>query len=159
MNYEHQLRDHYLTVKARIARTEPPRKIIRQKPKPPPAKETDTEPEEDLSNLRERVHTLSIRQVIGLCARKHGLTYADILGHNRTQRYVAARQEAAWLLYQKDTMSKSVIAKHMNRQDHTSIVHLLRKYEDTYGLGENDKSAYEFYRPERTRAYAQKTSA
>lgn len=159
MNYEHQLRDHYLTVKARIARTEPSKKIIRQTPKTPPAKEIDTEPEEDLSNLRERVRTLSIRQVIGLCAKKHGLTYEDILGHNRTKKYVAARQEATWLLYQKGTMSKSVIAKHMNRRDHTSIVHLLRKYEDECGLRENDKSAYEFYRPERTRAYAQKASA
>lgn len=159
MNYEHQLRDHYLTVKARITQEKTHRKPIKIKRKLPVVEAPAAEPEEGLSNLRERVHTLSIRQVIGLCARKHGLTYADILGHNRTQRYVAARQEAAWLLYQKDTMSKSVIAKHMNRQDHTSIVHLLRKYEDTYGLGENDKSAYEFYRPERTRAYAQKASA
>lgn len=155
MDYEHQLRDHYLNIKARISQDknrQKPRKIVYRPP-------VVVEPEEDLSNLRERVHTLSIRQVISLCAKKHGLTAADILGHTRTKKYIEARQEATWLLYQKDTMSKSLIARHMNRKDHTSVVHLLRRYEDTHGLGENDKSAYEFFRPERTRAYAQKTSA
>ncbi len=155
MDYEHQLRDHYLNIKARISQDknrQKPRKIVYRPP-------VVVEPEEDLSNLRERVHTLSIRQVIHLCAKKHGLTADDILGHTRTKKYIAARQEATWLLYQKDTMSKSLIARHMNRKDHTSVVHLLRRYEDTYGLGENDKSAYEFFRPERTRAYAQKASA
>ena len=155
MDYEHQLRDHYLNIKARISQDktrQKPRKIVYRPP-------VVVEPEKDLSNLRERVHTLSIRQVISLCAKKHGLTAADILGHTRTKKYIEARQEATWLLYQKDTMSKSLIARHMNRKDHTSVVHLLRRYEDTHGLGENDKSAYEFFRPERTRAYAQKTSA
>lgn len=155
MDYEHQLRDHYLNIKARISQDktrQKPRKIVYRPP-------VVVEPKEDLSNLRERVHTLSIRQVIHLCAKKHGLTAADILGHTRTKKYIEARQEATWLLYQKDTMSKSLIARHMNRKDHTSVVHLLRRYEDTYGLGENDKSAYEFFRPERTRAYAQKASA
>jgi len=155
VDYEHQLRDHYLNIKARISQDktrQKPRNIVYRPP-------VVVEPEEDLSNLRERVHTLSIRQVIHLCAKKHGLTTADILGHTRTKKYIEARQEATWLLYQKDTMSKSLIARHMNRRDHTSVVHLLRRYEDTHGLGENDKSAYEFFRPERTRAYAQKTSA
>lgn len=155
MDYEHQLRDHYLNIKARISQDknrQKPRNIVYRPP-------VVVEQEEDLSNLRERVHTLSIRQVISLCAKKHGLTADDILGHTRTKKYIEARQEATWLLYQKDTMSKSLIARHMNRKDHTSVVHLLRRYEDTHGLGENDKSAYEFFRPERTRAYAQKTSA
>jgi hypothetical protein len=161
VNYEHQLRDHYLTVKARISKDEnrqkpvriPARKPVEIAPEPPVF-----EPKEDLSDLRERIHTLSIRQVIGLCARKHGLTYDDILGHNRTRRYAAARREVAWLLYQKRTISKVVISKHMNR-DHTSILYMLRKHEKIHGLGENDRTAYEIRRPEHTRADAQQASA
>jgi len=159
VNYEHELRDHYLNIKARMSQKtahRPPVKIERKAPVDEPPV---VEPEEDLSNLRERVRTLSIRQVIALCAKKHGLTFAEVLSHNRTRKHIAARQEAAWLLYQKGTMSKAVIAKHMNRQDHTSVLRLLRRYEDTHGLGENDKTSYEFFRPERTRAHAQKASA
>lgn len=154
MNYEHQLRDHYLTVKARISQTKIPQRISMSRPATP----VNELPAEDLSDLRERIHTLSIRQVIGLCARKHGLTYDDILGHNRTRRYTAARREAAWLLYQKRTISKVVIGKHMNR-DHTSIVYMLRKHERIHGLGEKDRTAYEAVRSEHTRANAQQASA
>lgn len=159
MNSEQQLRDHYQDVRYRITGQKRGPNIVKGlMPRPLPAKEeqaSDSELE-TYESLRARIHKLSIRQIIVECAKRHGMTYEMIIGHKRSAPFIAVRQEAVWLAYQKGTLSKSALCRHFNRKDHTSIIHLLRRYEAMYGLQNGDKTSIEFVRP---RANAQPASA
>lgn len=159
MNSEQQLRDHYQDVRCRLTGQKRGPNVVKISiPRPlPEKKETISDSGvETYESLRARIHRLSIRQIIVECAKRHGMTYEMIIGHQRSAPFIAARQEAVWLAYQKGTLSKSALCRHFNRKDHTSIIHLLRRYEAMYGLQNGDKTSIEFVR---MRANAQPASA
>lgn len=159
MNSEQQLRDHYQNVRCRLTGQKRGSNIVKISiPRSlPEKKETVSDSGvETYESLRARIHKLSIRQIIVECAKRHGMTYEMIIGHKRSAPFIAARQEAVWLAYQKGTLSKSALCRHFNRKDHTSIIHLLRRYEAMYGLQNGDKTSIEFVR---MRANAQPASA
>jgi chromosomal replication initiation ATPase DnaA len=61
-------------------------------------------------------------------AERAGITLAQILGAQRSQKYVQPRHIAMWRASRETRASLSEIARTYNR-DHTSVLHALRKVE------------------------------
>lgn len=72
----------------------------------------------------------AIRELIGQVAAEHGLTYDDMIGHNRTRRVSHARQELYWRMKREfPRLSLPQIAKHIGNRDHTTILHGIAAHE------------------------------
>jgi len=62
-------------------------------------------------------------QIIRQSAAECGVTVEAIMCRARPQRFVTARQVAAYLLRKHTTFSSPAIAKAMGRDDHTTVLH------------------------------------
>jgi Bacterial dnaA protein helix-turn-helix len=67
-------------------------------------------------------------QIIRDIAKKHGITYADIIGPNRKRKFVMARHEAIHAVKQAcPTISLPKLGRMFGGRDHTTILHALQK--------------------------------
>lgn len=67
-------------------------------------------------------------QIIRDIARKHGLSYADIIGPDRRQKVVMARHEAIHAVKKAcPTKSLPELGRMFGGRDHTTILHALKK--------------------------------
>lgn len=71
--------------------------------------------------------TSTTREVIEYVARKHGLTYRDIIGKCRKHRIVAARHEAICMAAQAKPLTLPELGRRFGGLDHTSVLYALRK--------------------------------
>lgn len=63
---------------------------------------------------------------------KHGITQQELVSSRRSQKLVAARNEASYRMSRETLMNLSAIARRLNR-DHTTIIHSIRRYEEVHG--------------------------
>lgn len=63
---------------------------------------------------------------------KHGITQQELVSSRRSQKLVAARNEASYRMYRETPMNMSAIARRLNR-DHTTIIYSIRRYEEVHG--------------------------
>ena len=121
MNYQEQV-EHYKAVRARISGGVVKLKTIQEiQPDPQP----DPEPEP-----KARVERDFRKRIIADCAEEFGIRVKDILGNSRVNHIVMARRKAAWIFYQRGTMSYPQIGRLLNK-DHSTIIHAVKKYQES----------------------------
>jgi chromosomal replication initiation ATPase DnaA len=62
------------------------------------------------------------------CARKHGVEAADIFGHRKTAKILAARWEAIYRIKTTVKISHAALGKWMGGRDHTTIMYVMENY-------------------------------
>jgi chromosomal replication initiation ATPase DnaA len=73
---------------------------------------------------------LSAHEVAGFVAARHGLTMRDMRNHSRSPEYARPRQIAMYAIRQLcPHLSLPVIARVLERKDHTTILHGVRRIE------------------------------
>lgn len=94
-------------------------------------------PDGDLT-LEEVAHTLGkdakskreqikVPKVLKEVAKSFGVTVKDIKGPRRTKELALARQVAMYILREEFNYKLEEIAKYLNRQDHTTVIHAIDK--------------------------------
>lgn len=127
---------HYAAVRSRLlgARPRSLRKPFRAwsyAPAPLPVLPTeDTELTPDTN--------VSWRTIVMRVARRHGVSSADILSHQRSQPIVRARQEAIYHVAIETGMTLPMIGRKFGR-DHTTILHSFRTHKKRLKSGEAPK--------------------
>lgn len=74
----------------------------------------------------DRSRSVKVREIIKLCAQKHGLTVEDILSEQRTNKIAHARQQAMWLAAKETSASFAEIGRIFNR-DHSTVIHAVQR--------------------------------
>ncbi len=87
-------------------------------PSPPPAPPAPPAPRVVIPD-----HGRLVRKIILAVARKHDLTYTEMLGPRRERRLVRARHEAYWRCLKETLCSLKVIGRYFGNRDHTTIRH------------------------------------
>jgi chromosomal replication initiation ATPase DnaA len=117
MDIQASLIEHYRVIRARIHDA---------------AKRPAPEPQRDILEIASKpdVEAFVFRPeaIIKEVAKKHRITIADIKGPWRKKELVAARMECVWRLRQETNFSFPRIARAIGRADHTSALHLYKKY-------------------------------
>ena len=67
-------------------------------------------------------------RMLSLVAKKHGISYEDIVGSSRKSKIVASRQEAYWWLWRKFKFSTITTAQLIGGRDHTCVVQGVPKH-------------------------------
>jgi hypothetical protein len=62
-------------------------------------------------------------------ARKHGVSFLDLISPRRSQTIVVARHECFWRCRNETTMSLPQIGKRFGGRDHTTVLHGVKKHE------------------------------
>ena len=79
---------------------------------------------------------VSAKQIIHHVAERRGLTVAQMLSPDRTERIAHARQEAMWEIRQRTPMSLADIGRRMGGRHHTTVLHAVRTHERRMREGE-----------------------
>jgi chromosomal replication initiation ATPase DnaA len=74
--------------------------------------------------------------IVKECARKHGVEVADIFGHRKTAKILAARWEAIYRIKTTVKISHAALGKWMGGRDHTTIMYVMENYEKSLARGE-----------------------
>lgn len=137
MNYEAQLRQQYQAVRERLGiRHVPVRRHLRLVPSPsfhaPVTAEADAEVEWEEPKIVGAPFGFyrfpSWKNVVQFVALKHGITFEDILGHDKCKAFVKARHEAVVMVESHcQHMSITNLGRRMNL-DHTTVLYILRKH-------------------------------
>lgn len=139
------LSEHYAEIRKRLgdnrtpARPTTPRDRITarepdQKPEPEPVKPVKpTKPTVAAGIAIVRIPPRQSTRIIQETAEKHELEVTDITGQSRKPRFVAARQEACYLLRQAG-YSYPQIGRFLGDRDHTTIVHGERKHKERWKI-------------------------
>jgi hypothetical protein len=72
---------------------------------------------------------MAIRLIIGLVARRAGVTFTEILSHRRAREIVDARHVAMYLAWRWTMASLPVIARRFADRDHTTVHHAVHRIE------------------------------
>ena len=121
MNYQEQI-EHYKAVKIRISGVAPAPQSMPMIVK--------VEPEPVAVEIKPKANLGFREQIISDCAEEFKITVSDLLSPKRTNKCAFARRKAAWILYQRGTMSYPQIGRLLNR-DHTTIIHAVRRYQES----------------------------
>ncbi len=70
-------------------------------------------------------------------AQRAGITYAQIIGKQRAQRYVKPRHTAMWRASHETLASLAEIGRVFGGRDHSSVIHAIRKVEAEKAIKEN----------------------
>ena len=70
------------------------------------------------------------------CASKHGVEVADIFGHCKIHKILAARWEAIYRIKTTVKISHAALGKWMAGRDHTSIMYVMEQYEKSLARSE-----------------------
>ncbi len=70
-----------------------------------------------------------VRRLTGLVSEEWGVAQAELLGPARDARIVRPRFVLGWLLRRATGWSYPVIARHIGRSDHTSVIYAERRVE------------------------------
>jgi chromosomal replication initiation ATPase DnaA len=112
MNHQEQV-EHYKAVRARISGA-----AIKPKEK------------EEPMIVERRLEEGFRQKIIRECAEEFGISVKDILGNSRVNHIVMARRKAAWIFYQRGTMSYPQIGRLLNK-NHSTIIHAVKKYQES----------------------------
>lgn len=74
---------------------------------------------------------LAWKRIVEEVARKHKVATVDLMSARRKQKYVDARHELFWRLKTETTFSLPQIGRICGGRDHTTVLHGIRKYEET----------------------------
>lgn len=74
-------------------------------------------------------NVVTARDVIGLIAQAHGLTFADVTGPSRNREIVTVRHMAAWVLLQRGRLSRAQIGRILGGRDHSTVINSVRVFE------------------------------
>jgi len=97
----------------------------------PEAEPVDPTPEEYWNKLLSDELPKSRRaaeRMVGLVAKKYGITYEEIVGPSRKSNIVHARQEAYWWLSRRFGFSTITTAQLIGGRDHTCVVQGVPKH-------------------------------
>jgi hypothetical protein len=120
-------------------RIEVVRHILLPEPEPEPEPVEQTEPE--MSDLP--YATPTVRSVILSVCAKHGVSKEQLLSKSRVTRIVRCRQECCHTLRHSgivingEPISLLIIARHLGKLDHTTVLHSIRVHEARLAAGEN----------------------
>lgn len=67
-------------------------------------------------------------------AKKHGVSFMEIVGMQRSRRIAVARHEACYRIAMETTMSLPMIGRRLGGRDHTTVLHSIRRYAEDNGL-------------------------
>jgi chromosomal replication initiation ATPase DnaA len=74
------------------------------------------------------------RHIVEEVIEKHGVTFGQIIGRQRSKPLCVARFEAYFRLSEETTLSLPQIGKIMGGKDHTSVLYGIRKFRERNGL-------------------------
>ena len=74
--------------------------------------------------------------IVKECAAKHCVEVADIFGHSKKHKILAARWEAIYRIKKSVKISHAALGKWMGGRDHTTIMHVMEQYEKSLAQGE-----------------------
>src|SRR5690606_34264359 len=78
----------------------------------------------DAKSKREQI---KVPKVLKEVAKSFGVTVKDMKGPRRTKELALARQVAMYILREEFNYKLEEIAKYLNRQDHTTVIHAIDK--------------------------------
>lgn len=93
---------------------------------------------EDITSLYKLVvnidhsRTVRAREIIKLCAEKHGVLVSDLLSEQRTNLVAHARQQAMWLIAKETSLSFTQIGRIFDR-DHSTVIHAVQRENERTG--------------------------
>lgn len=134
--YEASLRERAVAARRRLFSGNAPLRI----PAPPVVVEApaEAEPEpttkqskaiiRDILLMSEAPGPFRWRHIVEEVIDKHGITFAQIVGRQRSRPLCAARFEAYFRLSEETSLSLPQIGRIMGGKDHTSVFHGIRKY-------------------------------
>jgi len=143
--YEASLRERAVAVRRRLYNGRPPVPLSLE---PPPTVVSEVVPDAD-EELTTKEHKAIIRDIVLVSEApgpfqwrhiveeviaKHGCTYAQLVGRQRSRELVAARFEAYFRLSEETTLSLPQIGRMLGGKDHTSVLHGIRKYRERNGV-------------------------
>lgn len=117
-----ELHAHYRAVRARINRAEP--QAVARVTLPLPKKD-----QPKVIQFTEPTFVNPSDLVIYRVAMRHEVSVADIKGTSRKQRFVYARQEAAYDLRKQRNLSLTKIGQMLGGKDHTTILYAISAHE------------------------------
>lgn len=120
-----ELHAHYQAVRARLNGTAPKAKAVCIEPPSQP------ELPKVKSTVIEFTEPTFINQsdlIVYRVANKHGVKVSDIKGPSRVQKYVYARQEAAYHLRFERNLSWTQIGQKLGGRDHTTIIYAIKAH-------------------------------
>lgn len=96
---------------------------------PPVVQAKEVVPEPDTFQDEEKeLENCSIREIINIIAKQHGVTYKDIISESRAKKDVKARDEAiAAVATSRPGMSANAIGRHFGNRNHATVFHSLKK--------------------------------
>lgn len=80
----------------------------------------------------DRSRAIKAREIIKICAQKHGISVEDILSEQRTNKIAHARQQAMWLVAKETSTSFAEIGRIFNR-DHSTVIHAVHRENERTG--------------------------
>jgi len=129
-----EMQAHYKAVRERL-RYAPPKKPIFIQPVVLLLPEPEPEPEpEKLKMPRLFIPLTPAQAILKEIAIKHEMTAKDITGRCRKQKYIRARQEAAYELKKRLNLSLPMVGLILGKRDHTTILHGIRQYAKRHNL-------------------------
>jgi anion-transporting ArsA/GET3 family ATPase len=119
-----ELHAHYQAVRARL--TGPVKKVEAVRIAPPPK----AEPKEERTVIKFTEPTFVNQSdlILYRVADKHRVKVSDIKGQSRKQKYVYARQEAAYHLRFERNLSWTQIGQKLGGRDHTTIIYAIKAH-------------------------------
>lgn len=131
--YEATLRRRAMQARKRLlgtpTRNDTPRQILARLPPPPPVLHVFTAPAPVRHILQDEPEPIIKpfgADIAREVAHKHGISFADITGPNRSRKVCAARHEAAFRLVVELGFTYPKAGRVLGRRDHTTIFHSVK---------------------------------
>lgn len=81
-----------------------------------------------ITSIEEIAAPLRWKAIVKEVCEKHGITFGQVLGRQRSQPIVKARFEAYFRLSEETGLSLPQIGRFLGGKDHTSVLHGIRKH-------------------------------
>lgn len=118
------MHEHYKAVRVRLGCSPPPKIVV----SPPKVEDAPPSPPIAVAPTPSAILTAS-QIILAEVAFKHKMTVAELKSKSHKQKYVYARQEAAFRLKGELKFSLSKIGRVLGHRDHTTALHAIRRYE------------------------------
>lgn len=145
--YEASLRERAVAARKRLFSAPAPLQMAAPAVKVEPVAEVAAEPDRvttkkrnaiirDIILMSEAPGPFRWRHIVEEVIDKHGISFGQLIGRQRSRPLCAARFEAYYRLSQETTLSLPQIGRALGGKDHTSVLHGIRKYRERNGIQE-----------------------